>query len=230
MFDRHYVVSSFQKLDTTHWKTLISYLKSYNIYHQGDKNNLPQNISFKNITYTKRSGHNISDYLRFIIKNYPYFSEEVGFIKSNVFPRHIDLLTFKKRIKNKAFVPLYSEKETFKVKKNFFGNFIFQQIAPGICLEVTNNWYIRNRSKGKFYPKLENLYKLIVKNGILPKYIPMVPGANMIIQSNKILSRSKSFYEDLLKKCTYQNPPSPMPVEAWHLERMMLYLFYFEKI
>ena len=229
MSDRHYIISSFPKLETAHWKTLLSHLNSYNIYHQGNKDMLPKNIAFKNITYTKRSGHNISDYLFFIIKNYPFFPKEIGFIKSNVFPRHIDLLTFKKRIKNEAFIPLYSEKSTFNVKKNFFGNFIFQQVAPGICLEISNNWYIKNRPVGKYYPKLENLYKAIVRNGVFPKYIPMVPGANMIIKSVKILDRSKSFYEDLYNSCTYQDPPSPMPVEAWHLERMMLYLFHFQK-
>lgn len=230
MLDRHYIISSFPKLNLSHWKTLLSLLKSYEIFHQGNKNVLPLNILSKNITYSKRSGHNISDYLYFIIKNYPYFPKEVGLIKSNIFPRHIDLITFKKRIKNEAFVPLYFEKETFNVKKSFFRNFIFQQIAPGICLEITNNWYIKNRAVGKYYPKLEDLYKAIVRNGVFPKYIPMVPGANMIIKSSKILDKTKSFYEDLYNSFTYQNPPSPMPVEAWHLERMMLYLFYFEKI
>jgi len=56
----------------------------------------------------------------------------------------------------------------------------------------------------------------------------MVPGANMVIEKKKILRWKKSFFEHLYEICSYQNPPNPLPVEAWHIERLMLYIFYFD--
>lgn len=233
MIERHFVVSSWDWRSELqpNWQRLVSILKKFEIYHQGKVENLDIDI-LKNIkiTKTKHTGSNISDYMKFIVENYPYFPEEVGLLKANLLERHIPEKVFINLLQNSnGFVPLYYEKHTELPKKNIFNKFIFQQISPGICLEIANNWYVKNTESGKYYKKVENLlYKITGKN-FLPSFIPMVPGANMIVKSDKILRWDKAFFEHLLEISSYQSPPNPMPVEAWHIERLMLYIFYFEK-
>ena len=76
---------------------------------------------------------------------------------------------------------------------------------------------------------IEDLYYFITKQKIIPKFIPMIPGANFITKSEKILRWDKSFFEKLYEAASYQSVPNPMPVEAWHIERCLMYIFFFER-
>jgi hypothetical protein len=227
--ERYTIVSSWDWKEKPDWKRLISIIGKCEIFHQGKIQNLNYNF-LKNIkiTKTKHTGSNISDYFKFILDNYPYFPKELGLIKSNLIERHIDFKHFKKYWKSKAFIPLFFQEITLEAKKDLFNRFIFQQISPGFCIEKTNNWYIKHGKPGKFYEKIEDLFWFITKKKI-PNFISMVPGASMIVTSDKILRWKKSFYERLYEASSYQDQPNPMPVECWHIERLMLYIFFYEK-
>lgn len=178
MIDRHFVVSSWDwKFELQpNWQRLVSILKKFEIYHQGNVDNLKIDILKDiKISKTKHTGSNISDYMKSIVENYPYFPEEVGLLKANVLEKHIPERVLKNLLQNShGFIPLYYEKHTELPKKNIFNKFIFQQIFPGICLEIANNWYTKNTEPGKYYKKVENLlYKIIGKN-FLPSLLPMV--------------------------------------------------------
>lgn len=181
-----------------------------------------------NYKITKHTGHNISDYLGYIIENYDNLPDEVAFIKGNIFPRHMEKNVFLSRIKENGFVPLYSDENTYKAqfgkRKRIFNQFIAQQIAPGIYLEIANNWYINSRKKGKYFPTLETLY-FEITGRLLPEYITMIPGACMIVPKENIIRREKGFYEKLYRSVTYDF----FPVEAYHVERCMMYIFYYLK-
>ncbi len=232
MIDRHFLVSSWDwKGDLSpDWQRLNSVIKKYEIYHQGDLNFLNQNHCLKKIKKTKttHTGSNISDYMKFILENYPYLPDELGLIKANLIERHIPKKNLVQSLSSTGFIPLYYEKKTLLKKKKFFNKLIFQQVAPGICLEVANNWYTKQGQPAKYYQKLEDLFFKITKKNINLEYVLMVPGANMIVEKKKILRWKKSFFEHLYEICSYQNPPNPLPVEAWHIERLMLYIFYFD--
>lgn len=230
--DNFFIISSWDWENELkpNWNRLFKTVKKFQIYHQGDIKNLSNaHIDTNLITKTKHTGSNISDYLLFILKNYPYFPEYIGFIKANLIERHIPENKFISLAKKKDLVPLYFERKTLKKKSSLFRGFIFQQIAPGICLEITNNWYIKNTEKGKYFPLIEDLYYFITKQKIIPKFIPMIPGANFITKSEKILRWDKSFFEKLYEAASYQSVPNPMPVEAWHIERCLMYIFFFER-
>jgi hypothetical protein len=230
--NRIYCISDYGdwNLDENHYNKLLKLLKNYFIYYKGSNSNIPNEfISKNNYVKIQNKGSNISDYLRFIVENYPYFPKEVGFIKGNVFPRHISYEIFVEKIKNNGFTPLYWEDKTTNAKVNIINKFIFQQISPGICIEITNNWYTKGQQKGKFYPLLQDMYYKYISKHKLPKYIPFVPGACMIVESEKILRWDKYIFEDLYEAVSYQKEPNPHPVEAWHFERLMLYFFYFDK-
>ena len=235
MSERVRVISgygAYSSLTYGDYAKLINSNDNYHILHQGSLDNLPKRIiiapQFKK---TKHSGANISDYLLFIIDNYPYFPKEVAFLKSNMLQRHIPEDVFNRRMQSSGFVSLYSETSSYKPTYSWKrgGKFIGQQVAPGIFLEVSNNWYVRSIEKGLFFPKIEDMFNKFISKEPLPKYIPFVPGACMVVESSKITRWPKSMYIELYEAVTSQAIPSPMPVEAYHVERLMLYFFLFEK-
>lgn len=222
--DRIYIISNY---DYDPSEVIESLDSEYILCQQGDDSKVPDNLKkLNNYKVAKHTGHNISDYLQYIIDNYDNLPEEVGFIKGNIFPRHIEKEVFSARIKEKGFIPLYSDENTYKkqLQGRVFKELNAQQIAPGIYLEIANDWYINSKPKGKYYPTLKSLFKKIT-NRELPHYITMVPGACMIVQKDKILRWDKFFYEELYKIVSYEL----FPVEAYHVERCMLYIFNYLK-
>ena len=175
---------------------------------------------------TLHSGHNISDYLLYIIENYINLPERVGFIKGNIIPRHITYELMQERIKGAGFIPLYGDKETYKPKWSLipYPRLVAQQISPGIYQEISNNWYVKHRPQGRVFTVVGELFQYLFGRDA-PKYILFTPGACMMVPRDKILRWELSVYEKLYESVTYDY----FPVEAFHVERMMLYLFYFEK-
>jgi hypothetical protein len=197
------------------------------ICNQGEKNFVPEKYQ-SDVLYREsfHSGHNIIDYLEYIIDNYHNLPNSIGFIKGNLFPRHISKKIFLKRQNSSGFIPLYSDSESFSPSYiQLFKTDITlmaQQVAPGYYLEKTNNWYCKVKNKGEYFPKLEDFFHHFF-NRPLPKYIPFIPGACMIVPKYKINRWPLSLYQEMYKAVTY----SFFPVEAYHAERCMAYLFDF---
>lgn len=220
--NRIYIISNYN-YDPT--EVIESLDADYILYQQGDDSKVPDKFKkLPNYKIAKHTGHNISDYLEYIISNYDNLPEEVGFIKGNIFPRHMQKDIFESRIKERGFVPLYSDENTYKPqfgkRKRIIKEFVAQQIAPGIYLEIANDWYISSRQRGKHYPTLDSLFYKIT-NRKLPEYISFAPGACMIVEKEKILRFNLDLYKELYEAVTYNF----FPVEAYHLERCMFYLF-----
>lgn len=197
------------------------------IFNQGKESFIPekyQNDKFYRESF--HSGHNISDYLKYIIDNYHNLPNSLGFIKGNLFPRHISKDIFLKRKNLKGFTPLYSDIETFSPEYNRLLKMDIilaaQQVAPGYYLEKANNWYCKQKNKGERFPRLEDFFHNFF-NRPPPKYITFVPGACMIVPKDKIIRWPLSLYQEMYETVTY----SFFPVEAYHAERCMLYLFDF---
>lgn len=103
--------------------------------------------------------------------------------------------------------------------------YIAQQVAPGHYLEIANNWYVKHRNKGRYYPKLNDLFLELFERKA-PKYVMFAPGACMIVPKENITRWPLTLYQHLYEIVTYEL----FPVEAFHLERVMLYLFQFPKL
>jgi hypothetical protein len=195
------------------------------IFDQGDSSFVPSELQIDG-QYRRsfHSGHNISDYLQYIIENYHNLPATLGFIKGNLFPRHISKQAFLSRREEKGFVPLYSDVKTFdpSFHRLLKTKLVAQQVAPGYYLEISNNWYCKHRNKGKYFPKLEDVFQKFFKRAP-PKYVPFVPGACMIVPEYKITRWPLEYYEEIYEAVTYDF----FPVEAFHVERSMLYLFDF---
>ncbi len=195
------------------------------VCNQGDPSHIPDSVKLSgNFKQTKHTGHNISDYLQFILENYNNLPESLGFAKGNIFPRHIDENSFVKRQPLDDFVPLYSDRTTFSpsYRRLSVKKLIAQQVAPGYYLEITNNWYVKHRKKGQYYPRINDLFKQFFRRDV-PEYILFVPGACMIVPREKIVRWPIEVYQKLYEAVTYDF----FPVEAFHVERSMLYFFNF---
>lgn len=226
MDDTFYIVSNYNLNPTE----ILKFLKrDFLLCHQGEYDMLERSLlNSRKVKRSLHTGHNLSDYLEFIIENYSDLPERLGFIKGNIIGRHIEEDVFKARIKQNGFVSLYSDINTYNPNytKSYriINTFIAQQIAPGYFLEKTNNWYINSKEKGKFFPKLEDMFEFITKRS-LPKFITFTPGGCMLVPKQNILNYSKSFYQKLYEAVTYDF----FPIEAYHLERCMLYIFMYPK-
>lgn len=194
------------------------------LFQQGDTTKVPHKLRGDELCQSVHTGHNLSDYLQFIIENYQSLPEEIGFIKGNVFPRHIEESVFIERIQMKGFIPLYSDSKTYRERRSRL-RFAAQQIAPGYYLEVANDWYVSKRPRGSYFPTLRSMFERLMSQP-LPKYILFVPGACMVVPKDNILRRSVRVYKELYEAVSYDF----FPVEAWHLERCLLYLFCFPTV
>lgn len=220
---RIWLISNYQQDPS---KVIEALQDPYVIFNQGG-DGIPLALTLQsNCLESKHTGHNISDYLKFIIDNYDSLPERVGFIKGNLFPRHIQKEVFLERQKLSGFIPLYSDPQTFTLKCRlpFEMGLIAQQIAPGYYLEIANNWYAKHRKPGKYYPRLEDLFLRLFKRKA-PKYILFTPGACMVVPRENILRWPLELYSHLYEIVTYNF----FPVEAFHVERLMLYLFDFPR-
>jgi len=151
---RTYIISNYDYDPSDVIETLND---DYLLFQQGDASKVPNKLKkIDNYKITKHTGHNISDYLQYIIENYDKLPDEVGFIKGNIFPTHIEEEVFKSRIVKKGFVPLYSDENTYKqqLQGRIFKELCTQQIAPGVYLEIANGWYTNVKPEGMYYPTL----------------------------------------------------------------------------
>lgn len=224
MNDRFWVVSNYNYDPSL----LIDRLKGkYVLCQQGNFAKVPTRLQQHDFQITKHSGHNLSDYLQYIIENYSNLPDELGLAKGNMLPRHIEEHVFMQRIQTTGFIPLYSDNKTYdkKMHRMWKWSMVAQQVAPGYYLEITNDWYVKRKQPGVCFPKLADMFKFITDQP-LPQYIPFVPGACMIVPKENILRWPLELYTKLYEAVTYRL----FPVEAYHLERCMLYLFCFPKM
>lgn len=218
--DRHWIVSTYNQDPTEVLGTLDA---SYEIFNQGNPDCVPYALRGSHqFRQTPHSGHNLSDYLQFIIENYGNFPREIGFAKGNIFPRHISRDSFLQRCQAHGFVPLFSCCRTYSPSYHRLlkWRFIAQQITPGLYLEINNNWYCRTRQKGRFYRNFDDLFRRLFDRPS-PNYNIFVPGGCMIVPAENILRWPRDLFEHLHEITTY----TYFPVEAFHLERALFYLF-----
>lgn len=189
------------------------YTDNYIIYDQSETDIYPKTIDLKKVIKNKHTGHNLSDYLTFIIDNYENLPDCTIFAKGNIFPRHITQKSFNKIVNNNTFTPI-EDSETNKVYMPacFFGNGGFN--------EINNNWFvstITNRIPEKYVKSYNEFLLFIYENPILPSYIRFAPGGNYIVPKAHITKLPKIFYENLKTIVSYDI----LPVEAYFTERAL---------
>ena len=97
-----FVISNFNTIP----KQYLEYCNNYIIYDQStDKGVVEQlTISDWNVSFVEHTGHNLSDYFRYIINHFDSLPNYVMFLKGNIIGRHLSKNYFDKVYQNSELV------------------------------------------------------------------------------------------------------------------------------
>ena len=161
---------------------------AYHIYSKDEIHDAA--IDRNKTTKVENVGYNIYPYMKFIIDHYDSLPEAVVFCKNNVFPRHVDRVTFEQLSSRRVFTAIESPTR-WKLK---------YPVSILSCdngfMELNTSWYTRHHSK-KYFSSLHGFYRFIFKEKMDPMYMRFAPGANYVVPRENILLRSKNFYSNL---------------------------------
>ncbi|MCA6423965.1 MAG: DUF3431 domain-containing protein [Flavobacterium sp.] len=210
--DTFFVISNFNTIPNQY----LEYCNNYLIYDQSNDNTIIEQLKVSNwnVSFVKHTGHNLSDYFRFIIDYYHNLPDCIMFLKGNIIGRHLTKSYFEKVYNNKIFTPLYND-DSFK-DSVWVANLLYE----GIYIEINTDWYVESKPHN-YFQTYNQLLEFIFVNPIIPKWLIFSPGACYIVPKNNILKYPKEFYTNLYFLVTYRF----FPVEAYHVERMMQVIF-----
>ena len=193
---------------------LLNQGMEYIIYDQSNQNKYREyNKNLKGYYQSKHTGHNLSDYFRYIVDNYDNLPEIIRFIKGNIVPRHCDEKYFLANIKNNFFTGLYNDKIKDKL--------IFSKIQPGVVIESNVINIFRGTKECRYFRTCNGLLNFLFESPINSIFIPFIPGGCFIVEKERILRYPKSFYKLLYFLVSYTH----FPQEAYIVERLLFVIF-----
>jgi hypothetical protein len=174
------------------WTKQFSNVFNVIIYNKGEKLNVPNEIMMDNVG---REGHT---YYKYIVDNYDNLPEYTIFLQGHPFDHSPNI------IQNLSICAKPSWNRPFK--------FLSETIHK-------NNLDFQ---KG-YYPQCEKIYDTheFLFNSRKNRKITFGPGAQFMVSRDRILSRSKEYYEKIVKLLDY----SSNPMEGHHIERFHSYIF-----
>ncbi|MBN1469625.1 MAG: DUF3431 domain-containing protein [Fusobacteriaceae bacterium] len=204
-------------------KKLLEYCENYLIYDASDKIEISNEINRLGLKSIKvpRTGHNITTYFDFFIKNYENLPEVMNLIKGNIIGRHCSEEFFERVYDNKYFTYLYEDKEA---TKKMVHEIAFMTMENQF-LEINNSWYVNSpEHPHDYFTNFNDLLLFIFKSPVIPRYCTFAPGTCYIIRREQVLKYSKEFYINLYKIMSYGLRPN-FPSEAHQIERMFPIIF-----
>lgn len=207
-----FVISNFN----TNPFLVAKYSKDFIIYDQSNKviQDELKSLRDKRIIFSDHVGHNLQDYLNYIIDNYENLPPLIAFVKGNIIERHINKEAWQKIYRNLYYTFLYSDRTLRDVRKKQFSTFL------GDFCEVNSSWFVWHSSH-RYFINYNNFLNFIYVDPIIPQYVQFSPGGCYIVEKERIIKNPKSLYIGLKKIISYQFFPS----EAWLLERFLHTLF-----
>lgn len=212
--DAHFVISNFNHNPIP----IAKYAKTYLILDQSDD---PEIVAYlrtfndPNIRFSKHVGHNLIDYLDYIIENYYSLPPLIAFTKGNAVERHISQGDWNDIYLNKHYTFIYTNKE----KKNI----------PGVHFsgwnsdfnEINNSWFVWN-SHHRYFTNTNQFIEFLWDEPKYPEYLTFSPGGCYIVENSRITNKPHSLYIGLREILSYDYFPS----EAWMLERLLHTIFF----
>ena len=216
MKSNFFVISNYNS-DPLH---LINFCEDYLILDQSTEDvivDLLRQQKDSKIRFVNHVGHNLIDYLDFIIQNYLSMPDRVAFIKGNIIGRHVDSDFWEKSYNNTFYTLLYNEVRVLSMNQNGFSP---SPGGGGGFLEVNNSWYY-NKSVHRYFTDFNQLLDFLYHKPQYPKWLHFSPGACYIVEKERIIRHPKSLYVGLKEILSYEFFPS----EAWMVERLMNIIF-----
>lgn len=166
------------------------------------------------VRFVPHVGHNLLDYLNFIVENFTDLPDIMVLAKGNIIPRHIEPEQFYKAMSTGLFSPLYSDSQAKEIK----GTQYFPQ--PNLMVEVNNSWYV-NKARHRFFTDFNEFMNFLFTDWKSPDYILFNPGACFIVEAERIRKYPRSFWVCLQHILKYDF----FPAEAWMVERALYTIF-----
>ncbi len=169
---------------------------------------------FPNRIRSQNSGHSLSNYFKFIIDNYPDLPYRIHFLKSNIFPRHIDEETLGRKLRLSGVVPMFND-QSFEDKAR-----IAYHLLPGFFIEKNNSWFMQG-ANSTYFATCNEFLSYSFKQPILPEYLLFAPGGNYSTYGPMLKLYPLNFWKFLHYVTTYQY----FPAEAYIVERLLFIIF-----
>lgn len=211
---RHFVVSNFNTVPTHY----LDEFEEVTVYDQSDDERTIQALIGKNdsrIKFVGRScGHNLLNYLDYIIENYENLPELIVFTKGNVPGRHCndEWLSMVMSRNNYEFI---WEDDKLEEKRD-----VQYRLYPGRYLEINNSWYVAD-APHRYFLSFDDFCSFIFLNYKKSRFVLFSPGACYQVERGRIIRNPKSFYQGLRKVIEY----TYRPAECFMLERALNLIF-----
>lgn len=168
---------------------ITDYTKNYVIY---DKSNTLDNGD--RIIKMENCGYNIRDYCHFIYENYDNLPDVLALMEGNPWD-HCNRVKFDRLIKNNFFTPVESY-------ENVQQNNVVQFCSDGGYTEINNSWYITSHNSTHNitckYSSYDELMNKLFKNYVRPNMIRFSPGAQYIVEKERLRYYPKSFWKFIM--------------------------------
>jgi hypothetical protein len=212
--EAHFVVSNFNHDPMP----IIEYAKNYLIMDQSTDRLTVDYLSRLNnpsIRFSKHVGHNLIDYLDYIIENYEKLPPLIAFLKGNTIGRHISQEDWNQIYLNQHYTFVFTNNEERNVPNVHFAG------SNSDFNEINNSWFVWH-SHHRYFSNTNQLIEFLYENPKYPEYLTFSPGACYFVESTRITNKPVSLYIGLKEILSYEFFPS----EAWIVERLLHTIFF----
>lgn len=207
---------------------LTEYCEDFLIMDSSDdeevKRKLDETYPADKIMHIENTGHNLTSYFDYFIRNYDKLPEYIALLKGNIIGRHVSQEFFDRAYDNHFFTFLYEEKNMrAKYEKG-------SEECPAFLLDETHfaesnsSWYMRQSHSYRYFYDLDDFIRFVYEDAVIPKYATFAPGGCYIISKHQVLKNSVTFYKNLNTLMEYRKEYN-FPAEAYLVERIMPYIF-----
>ena len=210
----HLVISNYNSFP----QELLSISGDWTLYDQSDDLQVIQKLKElgdeRVIFCGKTLGHNLVNYLDYIIENYESLPKTIAFLKNNIVGRHCTREWLMQSLDKRQYTFLYLD-PNLKEKDG-----IQYQLYPSKFLEINNSWYAWSHPH-KYFVNLNEFLSFLFVDYKPSRYILFSPGACYVVERWRILRHPKSFYQGLKMLIGYDFRTT----EAFFLERSLNIIF-----
>ena len=212
--DKHFVVSNFNTVPSYY----LDSFSNVTIYDQSDNEEIIDILLNKHdarIRFEgKTCGHNLLNYLDYILENYDNLPQVVVFTKGNVPGRHCSDEWLSKAIGRDCYEFLWDD-PNLKDKQD-----IQHRLYPGRYIEINNSWYVKD-SPHRYFTNFDDFCDFIFLDYKKSRFNLFSPGACYQVERDRITRNPKSLYEGLRRIIEY----TFRPAECFMLERALNLIF-----
>lgn len=211
---KHFVVSNFNT-DPSYY---LDKFERVTVYDQSDDQKITKKLMDKNdsrIKFVGRTfGHNLLNYLDYIIDNYDCLSDVIVFTKGNVPGRHCNDEWFNMVLSRDNYEFIWND-DNLQEKKD-----VQYRLYPGRYIEINNSWYVAEASH-RYFLNFDDFCNFIFKDYKRSNFVLFSPGACYQVERVRIARNPKSFYQGLRRIIEY----TFRPAECFMLERALNLIF-----